>query len=188
MKNLLIIDGPSAVGKSTMVNLLIEQNQLPFYIVKRYTTRVKRNTAEDANSYEFVNSEEFQKMIDAGSLLEHYHYLFGMSYGLPKKEVIEAMQAGKNVIGMINLGNLRMVKQEIPNCFGVFLNASLDTIRKRLEDRGTHTAEQIEERLGNAKRGQSFVGDYDLEINTDAISPQAVLDKIIKAYKKHCAA
>src|SRR5215210_6351306 len=102
--NLLIIDGPSAVGKSTVVNTLLEMEPDRFAIAKRVTTRAKRNTSEDNHSYEFVSHEAFEEMVNNEELVEYKNYLFGMSYGLPRKNVLDCFQRNKNALAIINLG------------------------------------------------------------------------------------
>lgn len=179
--HLLVIDGPSAVGKSTIIDALLAQTDLPLHVSKRVTTRPRR--PNDDPNYIFIDYDKFNQMIEAEELLEHHHYLFGMSYGLPKKDVNDKLKEGKNLIGMINLGNFSEVRKQIPNCFGVFLNASLDTIRFRLESRETHTEEQIEERLGNAKKAQQYMADYNLVIKNQERSIASVTQEIVNSFR-----
>jgi guanylate kinase len=181
LKNLLIIDGPSAVGKTTIVNLLLEKNK-NLEVAKRVTTRPKRESEEDLLSYDFIDLESFNRMITNGELIEFKHYLFGMSYGLPKKNVLDCFARDKHTIGIINLGNLVMVKKTFPHAFGVFLDTSLETIKRRLEARGIHTREQIEERLMNAQKGFAFKKDYDLVIKNEDRSAADVVDEILETF------
>jgi len=178
VKNLLIIDGPSAVGKTTIVNLLLE-NTNDFEVSKRVTTRQRRESEEDFLSYDFIDLDSFNSLVEKDLLIEYKHYLFGMSYGLPKKNVIDCIERNKHAIGIINLGNLSMVKKTFPNAFGVFLDTSIETIKKRLESRGIHTKEQIEERLLNAQKGFAFKKDYDLVIKNEGISVFSVVKYIL---------
>jgi guanylate kinase len=181
LKNLLIIDGPSAVGKTTIVNLLLEKAH-DFEVAKRVTTRAKRQSEEDLLSYDFTDLDTFNQMIANGELVEFKHYLFGMSYGLPKKNVLDCLGRDKHTIGIINLGNMSMVKQTFPQAFGVFLDTSLETIKRRLEMRGIHTKEQIEERLMNAEKGFAFKKDYDLVIKNEGRPAAQVVDEILKNF------
>ncbi len=182
MRNLLIIDGPSAVGKTTIVNIILNNFSHDFEVAKRLTTRLKRKSEEDLLSYDFITPDEFEKKILDKELIEYKHYLFGMSYGLPKKNVLACLEKDKHAIGIINLGNFRMVKETFPFAFGVFLDTSLETIRRRLDERNIHTEEQINERLENAKKGLAFRKDYNLVIRNEGRSPLSVTEEILNKF------
>jgi guanylate kinase len=178
---LLIIDGPSAVGKSTILEALLEQQDMPLEVARRVTTRAKRDN--DDETYIFISHEEYDRMVECGELLEHHCYLFGMCYGLPKQIVEDNLAEGKNIIGMINLGNFPKVKAQIPNSFGVFIHASIDTIRERLESRGSHNVEQIEERLGNARKGLEYQKTYDVIVTNENRSVESTVQEILSQFK-----
>ena len=184
-KNILIIDGPSAVGKSTILSGLLDIPGNCFAVAKRVTTRQPRNADEDTLSYDFISPEIFRKMVQSDMLIEYKDYLFEMSYGLPVQNVIAPLSQKQDVIGMINLGNIKMVKQKFPNCFSVFITASLDTIRERLEKRLSHTESQIEERLFNAANAQKFIQDYDLVILNDNKDVESSVSNIHSAFQQH---
>jgi len=178
---LLIIDGASAVGKSTITDALLAQTDFPLTISRRVTTRARR--PNDDLNYDFIDHEQFAVMVANGELLEHFDYLFGMSYGLPKADVLQKINTGQHLLGMINLGNFAKVQQQIPNSFGVFLNASISTIQQRLEARGTHTEEQIEERLGNAQKAKQYMANYNLVIKNEDRSIVSVTQEIIRSFQ-----
>lgn len=178
---LLIIDGASAVGKSTITDALLAQTDFPLAISRRVTTRPRR--PNDDPNYDFIDYKAFNAMVENDELLEHHHYLFGMSYGLPREDVLNKLNTGQHLLGMINLGNFSTVQHQIPNSFGVFLNASIPTIKQRLEARGTHTDEQIEERLGNAHKVKQYMADYNLVIKNENRSIQSVTNEIITSFQ-----
>lgn len=182
MKNLLIIDGPSAVGKTTIVNLLLQNDDASFEVAKRVTTRKKRESEEDIHSYDFIDLAKFNQMIVNKELVEYKHYLFGMSYGLPRQNVLDCFTRNKHAIGIINLGNLNMVKKTFPNAFGIFLDTSIETIKRRLEARKIHTEEQINERLENARKGFTYKIDYDLVIKNEDRPAQEVVNEILTSF------
>lgn len=184
-KKLLIIDGPSASGKSTIADIILENKNLPFEVAQRVTTRDKRKGDENDPVYMFTDQEAFEGMIQQGALLEYKHYLFGMSYGLPVQSVEALLKEGKNVMGMINLGNITMVKEKVPDCFGVLINASVKTIEQRLRARHIHTEEQIEERLGNARKAKGFEPHYDLVIFNENKSAEEAAQEIIDGFLAH---
>lgn len=178
---LLVLDGPSAVGKSTILEALLAQQDLPLDVARRVTTRAKR--ANDDETYVFITQEEFDRMKANDELLEHHCYLFGMCYGLPRQAVEAKLNAGKNLIGMINLGNYPQVKAQIPNSLGVFIHASIDTIRERLESRGSHNLEQIEERLGNARKGLEYQKTYDVVVTNEGRSVESTVVEILAHFQ-----
>jgi len=181
---LLVVDGPSAVGKSTIVRGLLTQNEVAFSLAKRVTTRERRAVEEDEDIYEFVTHENFRQTAEIGGFIEHKCYKFGMCYGLPKANVLERLTRGENLIAMINLGNIRMVKSVVPDAYGVFLSASLATVRERLLRRGTHTPEQIEERLGNAALSLTFMPYYDLVTDSEKTPVENVISTILRGFNQ----
>jgi guanylate kinase len=90
-----------------------------------------------------------------------------MSYGLPWAEALAAPLLGRAALGVINLGNVEHVKALFPEAVTILVDASLDTIRRRLIARGVNTEEQIEERLGNAARVQEFRKFYDYVVTNE---------------------
>jgi guanylate kinase len=182
---LLIIDGPSAVGKSTIFRALLAQSGMQFTLARRYTTRMKRGAEDDEDIYDFITHEEFNRLVAENAFIEHKCYKFGMCYGLPKSEVMEKLRNGKNVIAMINLGNIGKVKETVPDAFGVFIDASLDTIRTRLVGRGTHPPEQIEERLGNARDSRKYMPLYDFVVTNENRKIEDVAGDIIGKFRSH---
>lgn len=161
-KLIVLLDGASASGKSTIKNRLLADEALDFHYVRRCTTRAQR--ADDAVSpdYIFMNPVDFQQRERAGELLEWRHFLFGMSYGLGWPEIRRGMASGKNLLAVMNLGNVRDVKQQLPESVCVLVDAPLDQIERRIRARGLNTEEEIAERVGNARHAKATAHDYDL--------------------------
>ncbi len=182
---LLVIDGPSAVGKSTIVRSLLEQRDIPLALAKRYATRLKRNSDDDEDIYEFISHEEYRRLENEGAFVEHKCYKFGMCYALPKANVVGKLAQAMHVLAMINLGNIERVRAVIPNTYGVFLSASLETIRQRLLGRKSHPEEQIIERLGNAAESLKFIPLYDLVIQNEGRAVEQVVREILENFQSH---
>jgi len=182
---LLVIDGPSAVGKSTIVRGLLDLPDVHFDIIKRYTTRLRRESDNDDDLYTFVLHPEFRRLVGEGFFLEQKCYKFGMCYGLPAKETEQSLGQGNHALAMINLGHIDAVKSTLHNAFGVFVSASLDTIRSRLLARKTHTAGQIEERLGNAADSIRFKPLYDLVVVNENRRVEEVVEEIKQRFLSH---
>ncbi len=179
---LLVIDGPSAVGKTTIFRALRAQTKIPFGVAKRYTTREKRPHEDDEDIYDFISHEEYRRLASQNEFIEYKCYKFGMCYALPKSQVLPRLAAGEHLLAMINLGNIEMVRRFVPHTYAVFLSASLDTVRRRLEERGTHSVGQIEERLGNAADSLRFLPLYDLVVKNEARPVSAVVDEIVEHF------
>ena len=176
---LLVVDGPSAVGKSTIVRGLLDLRDIHFDLIKRYTTRMRRESDNDEDLYEFIPQSEFQALAARGAFLEHKCYKFGMCYGLPLKETSESLGRGNHAVAMINLGNIGASSRSAVNSsFGVFVSASLDTIKERLLSRKTHTPEQVAERMGNAADSTRYLPLYDLVVMNEGRSVTEVVEEI----------
>jgi guanylate kinase len=147
---LLIISGPSGVGKTTITRA-VERSMGAVFSVSA-TTRQKRPTDVEGVDYHFVDDAEFARMVRAGEFLEHVD-LFGKKYGTPRKWVEEHLARGRLVILEIDVVGAIKVKRNIPDAFGVFvLPPSEDTLLDRLRARKREGEEEIQRRFAEAKR------------------------------------
>ena len=162
-----IVDGPSASGKTTLVHSLLRHPDLHLHLVPRYSTRPRRTNSATESEYIFVSSDEFRTLAASGSFIEYRDFLFGMSYGLPWNETLDAMARAQNVIGVANWGNARHIKAVFPSAITILVNAPLETLRRRLIDRGFNSPEQIQERLDNATAAPFYEPYYDHVIQND---------------------
>ena len=182
---LFVIDGASGSGKSTVLKELERNEAFRLVHVKRLTTRQRRPGDEEEENYEFVSHEEFRRMVEAGEFIEWKDYLFGMSYGTPRRQVEELLEAGRNVIAIINLGSLPEVKKAVPEAVGIFTRTDLKDLERRLRGRGNHTEEQIEERLGNAKAAARFEPLYDHVVDNDDGHLKECLETVRRIVASH---
>ena len=154
----LVISGPSAVGKDTMINRLIIKypdviNKLP-----SYTTRPKREGEIEGKDYYFVSKEKFLKMKDEGKLfgIQEYNNNF---YASNKKELKDALEENKKIIILnYNIETAYAVKDEIDLNFVALLPPNEDELRKRLIKRKTKT-EEIEDRMANSIKEISLINE-----------------------------
>jgi len=163
---LFLLDGASCSGKSTLVDRLTA-GPGSLELVPRYSTRERRQDDQRRREYIFVSQPDFRVRAEAGDFIEYRDFLFGMSYGLPWAEACEPLLEGRPALGVINLGNVRHVKALMPEAVTILVDASLNTIRRRLIARGMNTPEQIDERLGNAARVQEFRDSYDYVVTNE---------------------
>jgi guanylate kinase len=163
---LFLLDGASSSGKSTLVDRLTADPQF-LDLVPRYCTRERRRDDEGRREYIFISHEAFRERAAAGAFIEYRDFQFGMSYGLPWAEAMMPLLEGRAALGVINLGHVEYVKALLPEAVTILVDASLDTIRRRLVTRGLNTPEQIDERLGNAARVQEFRRFYDYVVTNE---------------------
>ncbi len=181
---LIVISGPSGAGKSTVVNRAI-QGRTDMCFSTSVTTRAPRPGEVDGKDYFFIDQERFQQMVDHGELLEHASYV-AHSYGTPKAFVEKQMDAGFNVILDIEVQGARQVKEKMPGAVLIFiLPPSMAELRRRLENRGTDSAEVIEARLRRAREELKEASLYDYIIVNDKLDEAAAeFAAILKA--EHC--
>ena len=146
---LIIISGPSGVGKSTITRQLIERLD-DTYLSVSVTTRPQAATEQNGREYWFVSREELHKRMEEGSLLE-YAEVFGNHYGTPRDKTEEALNAGKTVILEIDVQGARQVKAIYPQATMVFiLPPTGNVLAERIGRRGRESGEVVARRLGGA--------------------------------------
>jgi guanylate kinase len=147
---LIVLVGPSGVGKSTIARRLAEKMDVK-YIVSA-TTRGKRVGDEDAKIYEYVTREEFFKRLDGDAFLE-YAQVYGDYYGTPKHPAMDYLGAGQDVLLEIDMQGALQVRYQYPNALLVFiLPPDAETLLQRLNDRGRDSVDEIQKRFRAAKR------------------------------------
>ena len=163
----VILDGASCSGKTTLSSWLLELKEPSFELIPRYCTRTPRPEELEGSEYLFVSVPDYRRRLEAGELIDPRDFEFGMSYGLSWESAVAVMKAGGSGLGIMNLGNIRHLKKVFPEARTVLIDAPLATIRERLERRGANTTEQIDERLGNARRVHAYRRFYDHVVVND---------------------
>ena len=167
---LVVLAGPSAVGKSTVVGGL--RSAVPdLYFSVSMTTRAPRPGEVDGKDYFFVTPEHFQGRIDRGEMLEWADIHGGLQRsGTPAGPVQEAMEAGRPVLVEVDLAGARNIKRLLPEARTVFLAPpSWDVLVQRLTGRGTETPEVIERRLTTARKELDAQGEFDTVVVNDDV-------------------
>ena len=159
---LVIISGPSGVGKDTIIDALRDRPRTPdYHYVVTCTTRGPRPGEVPGVSYQFLTRGEFHALREAGELLEA-NEVHGNWYGTPRREVATALAEGHDVILKIDVQGAMVVKQRVPEALLVFLvPPSLEALFQRLRSRATETADELETRQRNAAIELARQGDYD---------------------------
>ena len=156
---LLVVSGPSGVGKSTITNKLRTDNR--FWISVSVTTRRLRTGETNGVDYHFVSDEEFTKMIERNEFLEWADFA-GAKYGTPRKAVEDALASGKNVILEIELNGARQVRKNTKDAVSIFIEPpSWEELTTRLINRGTESEHSTQARLARAKEELSAAAEFD---------------------------
>ncbi len=180
---LLVISGPSGVGKGTVTERLLEDNKDLMFSIST-TTRKKRNYEEDGKNYFFVEKEKFERMVEENKFLE-YAVVHENLYGTPKDFVLEGIEDGKIIVLEIDVQGALQVKANYPNGVFVFLlPPSLEELEYRLTHRGTESEEQIAIRLANARDELSKFNEYQYAVINDKLDDAVSdIESIINAEK-----
>ncbi|MGI6161147.1 MAG: guanylate kinase [Christensenellales bacterium] len=177
----IIISGPSAVGKGTVVDRLVERNP-EFKLSVSVTTRPKRPNEIEGKSYFFVSDEEFQSLIQRDKLLE-YAKVHGHYYGTPCDFVEEAICEGNNVILEIDVQGATSLINKIQNGVFIFLlPPTMEALKERIEARGVNGQEDMENRIEIGKQEIDILEEYDyVVINSDVDKAIEDIETILKA-------
>ncbi len=163
--HVVVLSGPSAVGKSTVVRCLRERIPGLYFSVSA-TTRAPRPGEVDGVDYHFVTTAAFQDLIDRGGLLEWAEIHGGLHRsGTPSQPVREAMELGLPVLVEVDLAGARAVKQALPEVTTVFLAPpSWQDLEARLAGRGTESPEVMQRRLATARAELAAQDDFDVVV------------------------
>lgn len=165
MNRVVVLSGPSAVGKSTVVRCLRERVPDLYFSVSA-TTRAPRPGEVDGVDYTFVSAGRFQQLINDGELLEWADIHGGLHRsGTPAQPVREALAAGRPVLIEVDLAGARAIKQSMPEALSVFLAPpSWDALERRLIGRGTESPEVQARRLATARAELAAQESFDVTV------------------------
>ncbi len=179
----MVLSGPSAVGKSTVVRCL--RDQIPdLHFSVSVTTRAPRPGEVDGVDYTFISSERFQQLIDDGLLLEWAEIHGGLHRsGTPAQPIRDATAAGHPVLIEVDLAGARSVKEAMPEALTVFLAPpSWEALQSRLTGRGTETPEVMDRRLATARAELAVQDEFDhVVVNSQLESACAELVSLLVA-------
>lgn len=166
--NLFIVSGPSGAGKGTLVKELL--GRVPdIWVSVSATTRSPRPGEIEGRDYFFVSNGRFDELVEHDGLLE-WASVHGNRYGTPRAEVEARIAEGRQVILEIDPQGALQVKERWPSSILLFIKPpSMDELRRRLEGRGSETAEQVELRLRTAQTEMEFAGIYDFVVQNDDV-------------------
>ncbi|KKO52173.1 guanylate kinase [Paenibacillus sp. DMB20] len=166
---LIVLSGPSGVGKGTVCSALRTRVPDLVYSVSA-TTRSPRLGEVDGINYFFKNREEFHAMIENDQLLEYAEYV-GNYYGTPRDFVEETIAGGKDIVLEIEVQGALKVKEKFPDGIFIFLTPpSLDELKDRIVGRGTESQATIDHRMSVAVDEMELIKHYDYAVVNDEIN------------------
>lgn len=164
---LIVISGPSGVGKDTIANMMMERRGT-FHFVVTATTRPPRPGEVHGQDYFFVSNDEFARMIEEDELLE-YAFVYNDYKGIPKQQIRDALASGKDVIMRIDPQGSATIRKLAPNAIFIFLTAeSEEAMVKRLRERKSETPEGLNLRIATARQEMKRIHEFDyVVVNAD---------------------
>ena len=181
---LIVITGPSGVGKGTIVRSLVQEySQL--HLSVSATTRKPRPGEVDSRDYYFLSREEFESAIADGEFLEWAEYA-GNYYGTPKTKVQDLIDSGKLVLLEIELVGARIISEIFPDALRIFLlPPSIEELEARIRKRGKDSESDIEKRLLRAKEEIAASKEFDIRIvNEDLVTAIQDVTQVIFEQQK----
>jgi len=169
-KYLLLVSGPSGVGKDTIMNELMDR----FNKIVTHTTRAKREGEVEGINYFYTTVEKFLEGIKNNEFVEYVNSFSGKFYGTKKATIKKALNGEKPALAIVDVDGVSNIKKNLKkdkiNVVSVFFQPpSVDVLKARLFKRGTETAESIQERLNKSIYEMQHAKNYDAEIQVDNV-------------------
>ena len=182
--DLIIISGTTCAGKGTVIKKLLA-NHNDIVLSTSYTSRPKRDSEVDGVDYYFVTPEEFERKIKNGDFLEYAQVQYGAYYGTPKKEVLELLNSGKDVILEIDVQGAKQIKELYPSTILIFIMApSMREVKRRIMMRGDENIDQIISRFKVAYNEINQINAYNyVVVNDDLDNAVAKVETILTSEK-----
>ena len=182
--DLIIISGTTCAGKGTVIKKLLSKHN-DIVLSTSYTSRPKRESEVDGVDYYFVTKEEFETKIKNNDFLEYAQVQYGAYYGTPKKEVLDLLDSGKDVILEIDVQGAKQIKELYPSTILIFIMApSMREVKRRIMLRGMENIDQIISRFKVAYNEINQINSYNyVVVNDDLDNAVAKVEAILTSEK-----
>jgi guanylate kinase len=175
---LIVISGPSGVGKDTVINRMKERSARLHFVVTA-TTRPARATEVQGRDYIFMSNDDFAQMIEDNELLE-YAIVYGDYKGIPKQQVRDAMASGKDVIMRIDVQGAATIRKLCPDALLIFLTtATEEELVQRLIARKTETPEGLKLRIATARKEMKRISEFDYCVFNSEFHLDTAVDTVL---------
>lgn len=173
---LIVISGPSGVGKDSVIKRMKERN-LPFHFVVTATTRPPRADEVHGVDYFFLSKDQFAEMIERGELME-YALVYDDYKGIPKEQVHQALASGADVVMRLDVQGAATVRRLSPEALLIFITAnSQEDMVQRLEARMTESPQELKLRIATARQEMRRLGEFDYAV----VNAKDRLDETVNA-------
>lgn len=174
---LIVISGPSGVGKDSVVQRMMERG-FPFHFVVTATTRPKREGEVHGKDYWFYSNDEFARMIVNNELIE-YAIVYNDYKGIPKSEVRDALASGQDVVMRIDVQGAETVHRLSNDALLIFITCeSEDELERRLRKRKTETDDSLSLRIATARKELQRIESFDYVIANEDFHLDETVDKV----------
>lgn len=184
---LIVVSGPSGVGKGTVLAEVFEKSPLPLSLSVSATTREPRPHEINGTHYWFLSKEDFQKRIDQGDFLEFFEvFANGHKYGTLKNDLQKQLDQGRWVVLEIDVQGMSKVLESFPDAITIFIEPpNADVLKERLSKRGTENDAKMKERLNRAVQELPHAEKYKHRIvNEDLHTAVERFCEILNTYAK----
>jgi guanylate kinase len=173
---LVIVSGPSGVGKGTLLKRVFNESGLPLTMSVSATTRKPRPGEKDGEHYHFIQAEEFEKKRLGGDFLECFEVFGkGVWYGTLRQNVESGLAGGHWVVLEIDVKGAKAVKEKFPDAVLMFIEPkSIEVLKDRLQGRGTETEEAMQRRLATALDELKHAGEFEYRIVNDNLDTAVI--------------
>jgi guanylate kinase len=184
---LIVISGPSGVGKDTIAHMMLE-NYNTFHFVVTATTRPARSGEVDGKDYIFLSHDDFATMIEEDELLE-WAVVYNDYKGVPKQQIRDALASNKDVIMRVDVQGAATIRKLVPNAIFIFLTAeSEEALVTRLRERKSETAEGLNLRIATARQEMKRLEEFDYYVvnaeDKQADAVERILDIVSAAHSR----
>jgi guanylate kinase len=174
---LIVISGPSGAGKDSVMQRMQERG-LPFHFVVTATTRPQRTNEVAGTDYIFVTKDEFARMIEAGELIE-YAIVYGDYKGIPRLQVRQALESGKDVVMRVDVQGAETVRKLAAEALLIFITTeNEDELERRLRGRQTEDSDALALRIATARKELQRVQAFDYVIVNHDFHLDETVDKV----------
>ncbi|MFC1951146.1 guanylate kinase [Chloroflexota bacterium] len=175
---LIVISGPSGVGKDTVIGE-IKKRQHNIHHTVTCTTRAVRTGESDGVDYHFVSEDQFKQTINEGGFLE-WAEVYGNLYGTPKPQIRQALKSGLDVIAKVDVQGAISIKEIVPDALYIWISApSLKKLDERLKKRNSDSQKDIELRIETAHREIESVHIFDYVVINEEGHPDKAASQIL---------